>query len=310
MDHKGVTCVTRKGFFQEADKPCAVSDDDSRCFLSPVRRLRQLVAAHGLHVRDLMRSSSYRRPRSVYDPAKIGSIPQPSMTPATRGVAVKPSKQEDDGEDVSEEQDGDKHQPRLHSQENLGLFFLFLLSGSHRVLAVPMVMVKEEMRRGPWTEQEDLQLAWFAALWSRIARRLPGRTDNEIKNYWRTHTRKKAQEQKRSCSPSRTTTSPADDFPIGSEPRAEAAAGCHLSSSCMSLGLDEDSHGADWCSMDQAWNEMGMPEAIDGRSFGDCKASNAWPLSMPSPPVWECCSSAPLWKPDEEEELNSAAFGL
>ncbi|KAL4605579.1 hypothetical protein ACB092_09G039500 [Castanea dentata] len=29
--------------------------------------------------------------------------------------------------------------------------------------------------------------------WSRIARRLPGRTDNEIKNYWRTHLRKKAQ---------------------------------------------------------------------------------------------------------------------
>ncbi|KAL6953627.1 hypothetical protein U1Q18_042219 [Sarracenia purpurea var. burkii] len=30
--------------------------------------------------------------------------------------------------------------------------------------------------------------------WSRIARKLPGRTDNEIKNYWRTHMRKKAQE--------------------------------------------------------------------------------------------------------------------
>ncbi|XVF55541.1 hypothetical protein PTKIN_Ptkin06aG0044100 [Pterospermum kingtungense] len=28
--------------------------------------------------------------------------------------------------------------------------------------------------------------------WSMIARRLPGRTDNEIKNYWRTHLRKKA----------------------------------------------------------------------------------------------------------------------
>lgn len=36
--------------------------------------------------------------------------------------------------------------------------------------------------------------------WARIARRLPGRTDNEIKNYWRTHLRKKmqAQEQGRS----------------------------------------------------------------------------------------------------------------
>ena len=27
--------------------------------------------------------------------------------------------------------------------------------------------------------------------WSWIARSLPGRTDNEIKNYWRTHLRKK-----------------------------------------------------------------------------------------------------------------------
>lgn len=38
--------------------------------------------------------------------------------------------------------------------------------------------------------------------WSRIARKLPGRTDNEIKNYWRTHMRKKAQESKRGSSPS------------------------------------------------------------------------------------------------------------
>lgn len=38
--------------------------------------------------------------------------------------------------------------------------------------------------------------------WSRIARKLPGRTDNEIKNYWRTHMRKKAQENKRASSPS------------------------------------------------------------------------------------------------------------
>lgn len=29
--------------------------------------------------------------------------------------------------------------------------------------------------------------------WSKIARALPGRTDNEIKNYWRTHLKKKTQ---------------------------------------------------------------------------------------------------------------------
>uniref|UniRef100_A0A7C9A5B7 Uncharacterized protein n=1 Tax=Opuntia streptacantha TaxID=393608 RepID=A0A7C9A5B7_OPUST len=43
--------------------------------------------------------------------------------------------------------------------------------------------------------------------WSRIARRLPGRTDNEIKNYWRTHMRKKAQESKRTAAPSSPSTS-------------------------------------------------------------------------------------------------------
>ncbi|PKI36402.1 hypothetical protein CRG98_043184 [Punica granatum] len=117
-----------------------------------------------------------------------------------------------------------------------------------------MKMVREEIRKGPWTEQEDFQLVCFVGLfgdrrwdfiakvsglnrtgkscrlrwvnylhpglkrgkmtpqeeklvlelhskwgnrWSRIARKLPGRTDNEIKNYWRTHMRKKAQEKKR-----------------------------------------------------------------------------------------------------------------
>ncbi|KAK1285808.1 Myb-related protein MYBAS2 [Acorus calamus] len=127
-----------------------------------------------------------------------------------------------------------------------------------------MVVVKEEIRKGPWTEQEDLQLVFFIGLfgerrwdfiakvsglnrtgkscrlrwvnylhpglkrgrmspqeerlvlelhsrwgnrWSRIARRLPGRTDNEIKNYWRTHMRKQAQEMKRSMS-SQSLSSP------------------------------------------------------------------------------------------------------
>ncbi|KAI3917128.1 hypothetical protein MKX01_003577 [Papaver californicum] len=89
-------------------------------------------------------------------------------------------------------------------------------------------MQDQGIRKGPWVEEEDERLAMFVTImgerrwdsiakasgqcfsfvemlvyilaslslrWSRIARRMPGRTDNEIKNYWRTHLRKRAQEQ-------------------------------------------------------------------------------------------------------------------
>ncbi|GAB2214715.1 hypothetical protein Droror1_Dr00019077 [Drosera rotundifolia] len=59
----------------------------------------------------------------------------------------------------------------------------------------------------PHEEKLVLELhSQFGNRWSKIARRLPGRTDNEIKNYWRTHMRKKAQEQKRAVSPSSSSS--------------------------------------------------------------------------------------------------------
>ncbi|KAD3068261.1 hypothetical protein E3N88_36141 [Mikania micrantha] len=60
------------------------------------------------------------------------------------------------------------------------------------------------LKRGklaPHEERLVLELhSKFGNRWSKIARKLPGRTDNEIKNYWRTHMRKKAQENKRTTS--------------------------------------------------------------------------------------------------------------
>ncbi|XP_027112035.2 myb-related protein 308-like [Coffea arabica] len=55
--------------------------------------------------------------------------------------------------------------------------------------------LRPDLKRGNFTEEEDELIIKLHGLlgnkWSLIAGRLPGRTDNEIKNYWNTHIRRK-----------------------------------------------------------------------------------------------------------------------
>ncbi|XP_020577748.1 myb-related protein MYBAS2-like [Phalaenopsis equestris] len=164
--------------------------------------------------------------------------------------------------------------------------------------------MKEGTRRGPWTEQEDLQLVCFVRIfgdrrwdfianlsglertgkscrlrwvnylhpglkhgrmtpeeehlilelhskwgnkWSQIAGKLPGRTDNEIKNYWRTHMRKMAQEKKRN-SPSSSSSS--SSFSNGMENQEEV-------SFIVTMAEEkEEEVKVEVYPMDQLWNEM------------------------------------------------------
>lgn len=58
-----------------------------------------------------------------------------------------------------------------------------------------MNYLRPDLKRGNFTADEDDLIIKLHSLlgnkWSLIAARLPGRTDNEIKNYWNTHIRRK-----------------------------------------------------------------------------------------------------------------------
>ncbi|CAH9095305.1 unnamed protein product [Cuscuta epithymum] len=73
--------------------------------------------------------------------------------------------------------------------------------------------LRPDIKRGNFTkEEEDAIIHLHETLgnrWSTIAARLPGRTDNEIKNVWHTHLKKKLKDYQ----PNHKATSPRDKTP-------------------------------------------------------------------------------------------------
>lgn len=139
--------------------------------------------------------------------------------------------------------------------------------------------------------------------WSRIARKLPGRTDNEIKNYWRTYMRKKGQEKKRtnlsspstsasynssyssSCTPTVNSvkikdTNERNFFDTGGVP----AKG--------SLKHAEEIKKSDY-TMDEIWNDI--------VSSDDDAITPVCPTL--ASPIWDYCPDS-LWITDQVKDTN------
>ncbi|OWM68830.1 hypothetical protein CDL15_Pgr025017 [Punica granatum] len=232
-------------------------------------------------------------------------------------------------------------------------------------------MVREEIRKGPWTEQEDFQLVCFVGLfgdrrwdfiakvsglnrtgkscrlrwvnylhpglkrgkmtpqeeklvlelhskwgnrWSRIARKLPGRTDNEIKNYWRTHMRKKAQEKKRTVSlassSSNSCSSASNDSKVDSLPSKETGeesfydtGGPETSASMEIKGKEEEKYKEH--AVDDIWQEIALSEENAITPANDCYSEEGCNFFCPQmiSPTWEYSADS-LWRmPDEEGKM-------
>ncbi|KAK4779755.1 hypothetical protein SAY87_015861 [Trapa incisa] len=154
--------------------------------------------------------------------------------------------------------------------------------------------------------------------WSRIARKLPGRTDNEIKNYWRTHMRKKAQEKKCALpppSPSSNCSSASSNPTTVSIPLIETGKEIlydtewHIPASNDQKSNQMEKYEVIY-SMDDIWKEIALTEGkYINPEFGayvgvGCDFSCP-PVSSPS---WEY-SSDTLWQLDDEDKIFPSMGG-
>jgi myb proto-oncogene protein len=191
------------------------------------------------------------------------------------------------------------------------------------------------LRRGRITADEERRIvelhAQWGSRWSRIARSLPGRTDNEIKNFWRTRTRKRALEERRAAAGAAATAEPASSSsPSSSVTTSECRPGSPTSSGSLSSSLregrgghgDDDAELEEWtptaapatkheqqqpqpqeyydgCStMDQLWNEIAAADAaamnyLVGDAWGGAGHYYYGAAAEPPPasPPWEYCGS-------------------
>ncbi|KAL8516196.1 hypothetical protein ACS0TY_014756 [Phlomoides rotata] len=189
------------------------------------------------------------------------------------------------------------------------------VGGRHNIYRLRWVnYLHPDLKRGKITPHEERLILEFQSKWgnrwSRIAQKLPGRTDNEIKNYWRTLMRKKAQEwkKKKGTSPSSSSSLSSSSISYHSSsdsPRPEFArakeaeergfydtGGAGVVSGTpgeKKSGLEVEESNKMY-TIDDIWKEFEFSEENCSRTTYEAVAS----------PIWDYYPNDSLWCMDEQ----------
>ncbi|KAM3341230.1 transcription factor MYB27-like [Capsicum galapagoense] len=154
-----------------------------------------------------------------------------------------------------------------------------------------MNYLRPNLKHGQITEDEENLIIklqkQLGNKWSKIAKQLPGRTDNEIKNYWRSHLRKKALIYEQECFGSNNTSS-------DSQPKLSFAKddNCHS----FDDGEEESSRLLDWMIPSWTYEQSQMEHHMYL-----CKILNLCSCNYSSQDenissTWDDASSSSIWE--------------